>query len=62
MNRNPDIARFARVMIRSYGSGALQVIEGRVAENSREGDVERSRFWWRVALAVRQMQPGLEGA
>jgi hypothetical protein len=62
MDESPDFHLVAKVMIESYGTRTLQVIERRVADNSRDGNIERGQFWWRVALAIREIRPDLEGA
>jgi hypothetical protein len=59
MEAEPDFALVADVMIQSYGTRTLQVIERRVADNSRDGNIEMARFWWRVGLAARERDPDL---
>jgi hypothetical protein len=58
----PHFIHLAKIMIESYGSRALQIVEQRVADNSRLGNGESAQFWRHVALAIRETQPGPEAA
>jgi hypothetical protein len=62
MDEEPDFGFIAKIMIQSHGDRALQVIERRVAERSRDGNIKMARFWWCVALAIREIRPDLKGA
>jgi hypothetical protein len=50
MDEAPDFGFIAKKMIQSHGERAMQVIERRVADRSRDGNTKSARFWWRVAL------------
>jgi hypothetical protein len=54
MDQDTDFALVADVMLQAYGTRTLEVIQRRVADNSRDGNIEAARFWWRVALAIRE--------
>jgi hypothetical protein len=56
MEDDPYVIQLARVIVRSFGSRAAELMEERADDYLRDGDVENGDFWWNVAEAIRRIQ------
>jgi hypothetical protein len=56
MEDDPYVIQLARVIVRSFGARAAELMEERADDYLRLGDVENGDFWWNVAEAIRRIQ------
>jgi hypothetical protein len=58
MKTDPDVAKVAAAMIKSFGEHAAAIMERRARNHVRSGEHEGAQFWHRVAREIRQMERG----
>ena len=56
MEHDPDILQVASVLLRNFGPRAALVIQDRADYQLGMGDEDGGDFWWRVTLALRDME------